>query len=200
MNRLFTFLAAAVVLAAVAPSLADAQTYGPTRSHITLGLGYASHTSSDFDDSGMESGMVGQLGYRYTINTNFDVTFDYRTLWTGDTQVVDDGGGPMEMEFGHDTTFMGPGARWTSNGGNVRPYAQANIFYATETLSVAFDGMDASADESGVGFGFMGGVDIRVSDLLSIPVEGAYMYAKPENDVSTLGFSAGLTFNLSPMP
>jgi opacity protein-like surface antigen len=193
-------LAALVVAATcLAPAFAAAADFGPTRNHITLGFGIGRHVSDDFEDSGLETGTMAQLGYRYTLNQNFDLCFDARTLQSGDTQMIDDGfGGTYEANFEHDTNWYGPGVRWMAAGGSVRPFMQANLMYVTETVRMEIDGDGADASETGVGFGLMGGIDIPVTSTLSIPVEANYMYAKPENDVSSFGMQAGLTFNFSP--
>ena len=192
------FAALAVAATCLAPALAAAADFSPTRNHITLGFGMGRHVSDDFEDSGLETGTMAQLGYRYTLNQNFDVCFDLRTTQTGDTQMVDDGFGTYEMHFEHDTSWYGPGARWMAASGKVRPYMQANVLYVTETVRAEVDGDGGSASESGIGFGFMGGIDIPLTSTLSIPIEANYMYGKPENDVSSLGMQAGLTFNFSP--
>jgi hypothetical protein len=160
--------------------------------HITLGVGYAKLLSDDLDpdqtfgldftDSG-----AGVLAYRISVAKNFDAVFESRgTISTAEA-------------FGEDWTFttswFGPGLRFRASEGNIRPYAQANFYYAQEEFSVDSGSTTTSASEGGVGFGVFSGVDIRVSRLISIPVEIAYLYADPEDNISSFGGTAGVTFN-----
>jgi hypothetical protein len=106
----------------------------------------------------------------------------------------------IDVEYEHDTSYFGPGVRWSSGEGSVRPYLQANVFFVTETARVDFGEFSSEVDEDGAGLGLMGGADIRLSRLLSLPLEASYLYGKPESDVSSLGMSVGLTFNFTPLP
>ncbi len=196
-NRL---IAAVILVAATTlPARVHAAPYEPMRNHITLGLGVARHLSDDFEDSGLETGGLGQLSYRYSLNRSWDLCIDGRSLMSGDEITDDTGGFPIEVDVTHDASYFGPGVRWSSGEGSVRPYLQANVFFVTETLRYDFGDISTDADEDGAGFGLMGGADIRLSRLLSLPLEVSYLYGKPENDVSSLGMSVGLTFNFTPL-
>ena len=72
---------------------------------------------------------------------------------------------------------------------------QANFFLVSESLEAEVGGVKTSTDENAAGFGISGGVDIRASNLLSIPIEVNYMYGKPADDISGIGANIGLTFN-----
>jgi hypothetical protein len=39
------------------------------------------------------------------------------------------------------------------------------------------------------------GAEIRASNLISIPIQGEFVYAKPADDVTGVGASVGITFN-----
>ncbi len=192
-------VAAGLIIASALPGLAQAAEHEPMRNHITLGFGVARHLSDDFEDSGLETGGLGQLAYRYSLNPSWDLCIDGRSMVTSDEVTDDTGGFPSEVDVQHDASYFGPGVRWSSGTGSVRPYLQANVFFVTETLRYDFGSISTDADEDGAGFGLMGGADIRLSRLLSLPVEASYLYGKPENDVSSLGMSVGLTFNFTPL-
>jgi hypothetical protein len=97
------------------------------------------------------------------------------------------------------TSYFGPGIRLISASEGTRPYAQANFYLVSEDLELEYSGVTISGSESGVGFGLAAGVDIRASNLISIPLEAHYLYAKPADDVSGIGLSVGLTFNFGMM-
>ena len=197
MPRIHTSFCLAVLML-LTPAVAFAAPHEPMRNHITLGFGVARHVSDDFEDTGHETGGVGQLSYRYSLNPGWDLCLDTRSTMTSDEVFDDDLGG--DIEFEHSASFFGPGARWSSGQGSVRPYLQANVFFVTETTRIEFGGLSSEVDDDGVGFGLMGGADIRLSRLLSLPLEASYLNGKPENDVSSLGMSVGLTFNFTPLP
>jgi len=190
----------ALLVALSAPALALAAPHEPMRHHLTLGYGFARHISDDFEDTGLETGGVGQFAYRYSLNPGWDLALDWRSVNTSDESVETGGGTPFEIDYEHRVAYFGPGVRWSSGSGSVRPYLQANVFFVTETLRVEIDGIGGDASEEDAGFGLMGGADIRLSQLLSIPLEVSYLYGKPDLDVSSLGMSVGLTFNFKPLP
>ncbi len=192
------FAAPIVVVAVLAlASPASAVDTTPMRHHLTLGLGVAQQLSDDFDDTGVETGALGQFAYRYSLNRSIDLTLDGRSVFASDDAVVPVLG---DVDVEHESSWFGPGVRWNGGTGAVRPYLQANVFFVTEQLTFDAGDVETSTDETDAGFGVMGGVDIRLGRLLSLPLEVAYLYGKPENDVSALGMSVGLTFNFTPLP
>lgn len=200
--RLLQLLVAAIVTAAaLAPVVALAATHEPMRHHITLAFGFGQHLSDDFDDTDLDMAGMGQFAYRYSLNRSVDLSIDGRSIMASDEAQIGIGGTFYEAELEHETSYFGPGVRWSSGEGGVRPYLQANVFFVEETATSRIDNVSTSVSESGAGFGLMGGVDIRLSRLLSLPVELNYLYAKPADvDVSSLGMSVGLTFNFTPLP
>jgi outer membrane protein with beta-barrel domain len=184
-----------VVLAPTPCALAAEST--PARHHFTLGLGYGQHTAEQFEVDNLKSGIQGQFGYRYSVTPKLDLTFDGRSLTASDE--FEDTNGDT-WTYSHTAAYFGPGVRYGGTTGNVRPYMQANVFFAKETVRLESGDFGSDASESGAGFGLAGGADIRLSNLLSMPIEANFLYAKPENDVSSLGIQAGLTFNFGMMP
>ncbi len=193
--------AVTIVLAGMLPALALAATHEPMRNHITLGFGYGQHLSDDFDDTDLESGGIGQLAYRYSLNRTVDLCVDARSFMASDEAQIGIDGTFYDVDFSHDTSWFGPGVRWSSGEGGVRPFVQANVFFVSETTKIEVLGLSDEETNDGAGFGLAGGADIRLSRLLSLPLELSYLYGKPEDlDVSSLGMSVGLTFNFTPLP
>lgn len=200
-DRFVRLAAATIVLAAMLPGVAFAATHEPMRNHITLGFGYGQHLSDDFDDTDLESGGIGQLAYRYSLNRNVDLCVDARSFMASDQAQLGIDGTFYEVDFSHDTSWFGPGVRWSSGETGVRPFLQANVFFVEETTTIEVANVSEKQSNDGAGFGLAGGADIRLSRLLSLPLELSYLYGKPEDlDVSSLGFSVGLTFNFTPLP
>ena len=74
----------------------------------------------------------------------------------------------------------------------VMPYLQGNIYYIQEEL-ITFERL---ADH-GIGFGLSGGVDLKMSRLISIPIEATYVGTSGDNmdDLSGFGLSVGVDFS-----
>jgi hypothetical protein len=197
--RLVPLLAALALVFAV-PGGASADPPASMRHHLTLGLGFARHVSDDFEDAGLETGLQGQVAYRYSVSRHYDVCLEGRSFWTSDEEVFTEPGGTGALRNEHETLYFGPGVRWSSGDGPVRPYVQANVYYARETLRIELDGQGGDATEDGAGFGLAAGADIHLSRMFSLPVEANFLYAKPERDVSSLGMQAGITYNFVPLP
>lgn len=200
-DRFLRLAVATIVLAGTLPAIAFAATHEPMRNHITLGFGYGQHLSDHFDDTDLETGGIGQLAYRYSLNRSVDLCVDARSFMAGDQAQIGVDGIFYEVDLSHDTSWFGPGVRWSSGEGGVRPYLQANVFFVEATTTIEVDNISEKQSDNGAGFGLAGGADIRLSRLLSLPLELSYLYGKPEDlDVSSLGVSVGLTFNFTPLP
>jgi hypothetical protein len=160
------------------------------RNHITIGVGYQGYFSDDLKGGGLDfsNSELGTLAYRLTLSPKFDLTFDA----IGTTSTETDAGSDITVNVG----FFGPGVRYIAPHEGVRPYVQANIFIVGEDFSVQSGNTTYNSNtESSAGFGASAGVDIRASNLLSIPVQAQYLYGKPADNLSSLGFLVGLTFN-----
>ncbi|HEX5030036.1 MAG TPA: hypothetical protein VFY90_08700 [Tepidiformaceae bacterium] len=170
------------------PGLARAEN---RKHHLGFALGYEKHLSDDLkiESAGIDytDAGYGAIAYRLSVLSNMDITLDAR----GTTHSDNIGGIDLTMSTG----FFGPGIRLISPNEGLRPYMQANFFLVSESLEAEVGGVKTSTDENGTGFGISGGVDIRASNLLSIPIEVNYMYGKPADDVSGIGANIGLTFN-----
>ena len=159
--------------------------------HLGFALGYEKHLSDDLKQESLgidyTNAGYGAIAYRLSVLSNMDITLDARGTTHSDTI----GGVDLTMSTG----FFGPGIRLISPSEGLRPYMQANFFLVSESLEAEVGGVKTSTDENAAGFGISGGVDIRASNLLSIPIEVNYMYGKPADDISGIGANIGLTFN-----
>jgi len=178
----------ALIVLFVLPGAGRAENH---KHHLGFALGYEKHLSDDLKDESIgidytDAG-YGALAYRLSVLSNLDVTLDAR----GTTHSDNIGGVDLTLSTG----FFGPGIRLISPNEGLRPYVQANFFLVSESIESEQAGVKISGDESGVGFGISSGVDIRVSNLLSVPIEMNYMYGKPADDISGIGANIGLTFN-----
>lgn len=159
--------------------------------HLGFALGYEKHLSDDLKDVSLgidytDAG-YGAIAYRFSVLPNMDLTLDAR----GTTHSDNIGGLDLTMSTG----FFGPGVRLISPTEGLRPYIQANFFLVSESLEYQVGNTKTTTDENGTGFGISSGVDVRLSHLLSIPIEVNYMHGKPADDVSGIGANIGLTFN-----
>ena len=181
----------ASALALFVLSFAGASRAENRQHHLGFALGYAKHLSDDLKDepNGIDftDAGYGSIAYRLSLASNLDITMDLR----GTTHSDEIAGVDVSLNTG----FFGPGLRVISPHEGIRPYAQVNFFFVSESVELEEGGFTVTSDESGVGFGISGGVDIRASNLLSIPIEATYMYGKPEDDISAIGINVGLTFN-----
>jgi hypothetical protein len=195
-------LAAAALTLAIAafaarPAAAQAE---PTRHHLGIGFGYAKFVSDDLDDSGFEDSGLGMFAYRYSVSPNVDVVLDSRGTVSSQDGTFDLLGTPVYTDIHYGTAWFGPGVRYNFKPAGTRPYVQGNVYVASEGINLHAFGLDISDSETGIGFGLQAGIDIRLSKLLSLPVEMNFMSGKPENDLTCVGGNVGLTFNFGKMP
>jgi hypothetical protein len=190
-----TALLAAALAAPVFFVSTDSARAEAKRHHIGLGLGAQRFVSDDFDDSGFETAGVGTLAYRYSVSPSVDLVWDMRATASQQDALYDLLGTPAQAEATYTTSWVGVGARFTGSGEGARPYVQANLYFVQEMLNVDFGSIEAEDSEDGIGFGAQAGVDIRLSRLLSLPIETNLLVGNPENSLTSVGASVGLTFN-----
>jgi hypothetical protein len=171
----------------------------PTRHHLGIGLGYQRFVSDDLDDSGFEEAGLGSFAYRYSVSPAFDVAFDTRGTISSQDGSIDIGGTDVDADVHYTTSWFGPGVRYNFKPAGTRPYVQANFYFVDEGTTFDAGDVDVSTSENGIGFGFQAGMDIRLSRLLSLPIEMNFLTGNPENDLTSAGFDVGLTFNFGGM-
>ena len=178
-----------VVVAAAPRSEAD------TRHHITLGIGYTKMLSDDFKDEASNVDLTNaanaELAYRYSLNSQCDLSIDSRATASAETY--------QGVDLTATVSYFGPGLRFRPAGA-APLYLQGNVFFVNEEAEAQQGNLTYKVTDSGIGFGVMGGVDLRISSLLSVPIEMNYLYAKPADDTSGLGFTVGLAWNFGQMP
>jgi hypothetical protein len=161
------------------------------RHHIALGLGYTKLLSDDLKDESIGVDFTnagnGGLGYRYSVNQKVDVTID------SDATVSGDSANGVDLTLTN--SFFGPGVRYNLSESGARPFLQANFYWVSENIELEQGGVTVSSSESGAGFGLAGGFDISASRLISFPLKVHYLYGKPADDVSGVGFNAAIAFN-----
>jgi hypothetical protein len=161
------------------------------RHHIGLNLGYLKLISDDVKDetSGLDfsNSALGGFNYRFSVNRNVDLCIDSRATFSSQN----DAGTDLHLI----NSYFGPGVRLVAPQNNLALFVQGNFYFVNEEVEIVQGNTKISASESGVGFGVNGGVDIRLSRLLSMPVEVNFLYADPADNVSGFGISTGLTFN-----
>jgi opacity protein-like surface antigen len=135
------------------------------------------------------TGLGFYANLRHSRTPNIDLIFDLHG-WRGSS-------GKDILAAKVTVTALGIGLRFTDYqlSGTVLPYLQAGCYDITERVSVTGVGQTVSDDASALGFGIDVGVEVRLSRLISVPVEAMYLYGKPGDDVSAFGVATGISFN-----
>ncbi|HXF48844.1 MAG TPA: outer membrane beta-barrel protein [Verrucomicrobiae bacterium] len=164
------------------------------RHHIGLVLGYAKLIDDDVKPLGYDFSNSGHaaLTYRYSVTPNIDLAVEARG--TASTQEVS--GNDLNLL----NSYFGPGVRVVAPQNNLKLFLQGNFYFVSEEVETVSGNTTTTVSEDGVGFGVNGGVDIRLGRLLSLPIEVNFLYAKPSDNISGFGLSAGLNFNFGMMP
>jgi len=164
------------------------------RHHIGLVLGYAKLVDGDVKPLGYDFSNSGHsaLTYRYSFSQNVDLAVEGRGTFSSQ----DVSGSDLHLI----NSYFGPGVRIIAPQNNLKLFLQGNLYFVSENVETVSGNTTTTVTEDGIGFGVNGGIDIRLSRLLSLPIEVNYLYAKPSDNVSGFGISAGLTFNFGMMP
>ena len=129
------------------------------------------------------------LNYRYSLSDFIDLSGDIRS-WGGPWTT------PESQHFRLGVYSIGPGVRVyglkRTTDRRVMPYFQGNIYFVQEELTVSERRID-----HGIGFGLGGGMDLRISRLISIPIEATYVGTSGDDtaDLSGFGLSVGVNFS-----
>jgi outer membrane protein with beta-barrel domain len=197
---------APLIAAGLALLLASPAAAQNRKHHITVAIGYQSFLSDDLQDGpgGLDftGASSGTLAYRISLSPKFDLTIDGVSTYeshSGTSVIAYPFFGPVDVEYTMLNSFFGPGVRWIAPREGIRPFAQANVYIVSESVRADYGSLDATTSDVSAGFGLSAGLDVRLSKLLSFPVEANYMYGKPRDDLSTMGFNFGLTFNFGEM-
>ncbi|MCI0329707.1 MAG: porin family protein [candidate division Zixibacteria bacterium] len=194
-KKLLLLLLAILCFATLPAAAQEGSVTWNNRHHIGLVIGYAKLLSDDVkdDSSGLDwsNSAHAAVTYRYSVNPNLDLAVDSRATFS--TQTVNG------VDVNLTNTYFGPGVRVIAPQGKIKLFLQGNIYFVNEEVELVQGNTKVSGNETDVGFGANCGIDIQVSKLLSIPLEANFLYAKPVDNVSAFGISAGLTFNFGMM-
>lgn len=182
-------LSVVVLLVFVLPAAAK-----NNRHHIGLVLGYVKLIDDDVKPLGYDFSNSGHAAftYRYSVTPNVDLAVEGR----GTFSTQDVSGTDLNLI----NSYFGPGVRIVAPQNNLKLFLQGNFYFVSEEVETVSGNTTTTVSEDGVGFGVNGGVDIRLGRLLSLPIEVNFLYAKPSDNVSGFGISAGLNFNFGAMP
>jgi hypothetical protein len=163
--------------------------------HLSLApVGYAVALSPEYFripawDIDCSKGTSFFLNYRQTRTPNVDLVFDLHG-WRSSSS-------SQGLEVALSVAAIGFGARYTDNqlSPSIHPYVQATVARVIEWARVSGGGQSFSDNVGSFGFCVDVGAELRLSRLISIPVEVEYLYGKPGDDVSSVGVAAGISLN-----
>lgn len=131
--------------------------------------------------------------YRYAIRRGTEVFGEFDRIKISGTDTIVGVNGTYVLHLAHRSDSWGAGVRTSDLEGRIRPFFQAGLVLARE-----WSGDEASLQLLGtnLGFGAATGMDIGISRSLSVPVELAFRFAAPLDEVTTLGLRTGLTWGV----
>jgi len=144
---------------------------------------------------------TGSLNFRYSLNHLVDFVIDTRLALASDNIEVYG----ETLTYSATSRFIGAGARYyfVPEIQAVRTFVQGVLYtiIESENVSALVLGWDRDATHTGLGIGINGGFDVRISDLISLSVEGELMAPTLKTDQSGIdnmwgfGVRAGTYFN-----
>jgi len=143
----------------------------------------------DFD---LTNALLETYNFRYSLTPVVSLVIDFRTWLLG--------GGTIDLpavDLG--SSFFGIGIRVNGKYKQVKPFLQVSTYLVTENVDFE-SGISENGNifsEDGIGIGLSTGLDIKVSELISIPVEIIYIGTDGDDidNLSGYGLSAGVSFN-----
>jgi hypothetical protein len=173
------------------------------RHHITIQGGYFKAISDDLKIYGLDvtNAGLGIVEYRYSFTPSIDGVISGRGWVASDNRLVVELG--LSVSTSVTSRFFGVGIRANGKGEEIRPYFQTSVYVVSEDYAASGDlfftdpvvKLGGTGTETGVGIGFSGGIDIKASEEISIPIEVTYIAANADEDLSGFGISAGINFN-----
>ena len=138
----------------------------------------------DFD---LTNALLETYNFRYSLTPVVSLVIDFRTWNAGDGNIV------------VRSNFFGIGIRVNGKYKRVKPFLQVSTYLVTENVDFE-SGISENGNifsEDGIGIGLSTGLDIKVSELISIPVEIIYIGTDGDDidNLSGYGLSAGVSFN-----
>ena len=146
------------------------------RNHIGIRGGFYKALSDDLvqDPFDLTNTMLLGYNFRCSLTPVVSLVIDFRTTHLQQSQVVT-------------SRFTGIGIRVNGKDGQVKPFLQVSTYLVTEE----------DYGGHGIGIGLSTGLDIKVSELISSPVEIIYIGTDGDDmdNLSWFGLSAGVSFN-----
>ena len=168
------------------------------RHHITFQPGYFKATSGDLEAEslGFDLTNAGQviLEYRYSFSDKLDGVISSRGWLSTETF--------RGIEFELFNSFLGIGVRShyvLPSNKSVRLYSLVMSYLVSSEIEAREGIASIGASDTGFAYAFAGGVDIEVSELISIPIELSIIISQDDDeeaaDPSGFGISSGVNFN-----
>ena len=182
-----TSIAIAVLIAS---TIAAAENPGPRKHHVGVQLGVLWPSTETLELDGGDVALdrrafLGILSYRYALTPVAELGVELRH-WIGRWPSA------ASRRTKAAAGFVGPGIRFhPAQTGRVAPYVQFNVYWVQEQVSLS---KMHTAD--GWGWGLSGGLDVTVTDWISIPLEATYIGSVGDalDDLSGFGLSGGVDF------
>ena len=163
------------------------------RHHIGIQAGFYKALSDDlaFDFNGLHldfdltNAVLGGVNFRYSLTPVVSLVIDSRT-W-----------GSSDRNIDVTSSFFGIGIRVNGKDEQVKPFLQISTYLVTKNVEKQADFGSNILSENGIGIGLSTGLDIKVSELISSPVEIIYIGTDGDDidNLSGFGLSAGVSFN-----
>ena len=177
------------------PSI-DISSRSHKRYHIGILAGFykASPDNLKFLDYDLTNAVLAMFNFRYSLTPVVDLAIENRAWISSDRGTI------QGLEFNIDVTssFFGIGIRVNGKDEQVKPFFQGSIYFVLADIDIGNDILDISSGNGiGIGIGLSGGLDIKASELISIPVEIIYIGTDGDDigNLSGFGLSVGVNFN-----
>jgi len=140
--------------------------------------------------AGFYKAVLGGVNFRYSSTPVVSLVIDSRT-W-----------GSSDRSIDVTSSFFGIGIRINGKDEQVKPFLQVSTYLVTENVEKQADFGSNILSENGIGIGLSTGLDIKVSELISIPVEINYIGTDGDDmdNLSWFGLSVGVSFNFWRIP
>lgn len=167
--------------------------------HIGIQGGYFKAVSEDLksDVTDLTNAGFGSFNFRYSLKSSIDLVLDAKSWFSGDSGDINFGGIYFEtFELETRNLFLGFGVRGSITHLIVKPFIQGNIYFVKGVVR-GF----GKEDYTDIGFGMSGGVEVKITKLISVPLEVTFLTASSgegklkKGDLSGVGISTGVNFN-----
>ena len=213
-----------LVLATIAPGTTPAAAAAPApssgdpfgRHHLSLLGGYARYLDPVVDpvlvgpesrvtSANLADAVDAGIRYRISLRPGVDLAFEAHRVEARGTTTIHDllSGTRSSLDRGVRSEWWGMGLRRTLIAPAFRPFLQASLVRAREstlrgpvrTGESGPEGYEWDGLGSEWGVAFAAGGEVPLGRSLSVPIELAWMHARPYDDVWNLGLRTGVTWH-----